>query len=300
MKLLLTGALKYTDLDIKQLQSLGYRIFFVKDETKPLHMDVSDIEVVVCNGLFMHNDIAQFKSLKLIQLTSAGLDRVPVDYINDKGIQLFNAKGVYSIPMAEWVLLKVLEIYKKSKKFYEAQREHRWEKQRELLELTGKTATIIGFGDVGSQVAKRLKAFGVHVIGVSRNKRESDLLDEHFTITDIGKALKRSNIVVITLPLTEETRHVIDTPEINELPDESVLVNVSRGAIINEVALINALERGKFMGVALDVFEEEPLSMDSPLWNYDRLIVTPHNSFVSDEVNRRMFQLLLHNLKSSL
>src|SRR5690606_16220867 len=119
MKLLLTGAFKYSEEQLDSLKSLGYEILFIQDERVPLEVDVSDVDAVVCNGLFLYNDIKKFKNLKFIQLTSAGLDRVPLDYIKDQGIKIFNARGVYSVPMAEWVVLKILEIYKKSRKFYE-------------------------------------------------------------------------------------------------------------------------------------------------------------------------------------
>ncbi|MED3689586.1 NAD(P)-dependent oxidoreductase [Peribacillus butanolivorans] len=300
MKLLLTGAFKYSEEQINILKLLGYEIIFVQDERVPLQIDVSDIDAVVCNGLFLYNDINKFKNLKFIQLTSAGLDRVPLNYINEHGISLFSAKGVYSIPMAEWAVLKILEIYKKSRQFYLAQHDHKWEKQRDLLELTDKTAAIIGFGDVGTEIAKRLKVFGVNVIGVGRRQIESQLIDEYYMINDIDEVLKKSDIVIFTLPLTEETFHLIDSNRIKRMKSQSVLINVSRGGVIDEGALIRALKLGKFMGVALDVFETEPLQEGNLLWELERVIITPHNSFVSDKVNDRLYELLVKNLHDFL
>ncbi|GAA0182411.1 phosphoglycerate dehydrogenase [Clostridium sediminicola] len=297
MKLLLTGVFKYSEEQLNTIQSLGYEIIFVKDERLPLEIDVTDVEAVVCNGLFLYNDIAKFKSLKFIQLTSAGMDRVPIDYIKQLGIEIYNARGVYSIPMTEFVVLKILEIYKNSRHFYEIQLKHKWEKKRDLLELTDKSAAIIGFGSVGTEVAKRLKVFGVNIIGVGRRKIESELIDESYTIDDLDKVLMKSDIVILTLPLTEETRCLIDAKKLSYMKDNSVLVNVSRGGVIDERALIEAIQAGKFLGIALDVFEEEPLSEESILWDLERVIVTPHNSFVSDKVNERMFELICENLK---
>ena len=300
MKLLLTGAFKYSQEQLNMMHSLGYEVTFVQDERVPLDIDVSEFEAVVCNSIFLYNDITKFKNLKFIQLTSAGLDRVPLDYIKERGIKLFNAKGVYSIPMAEWVVLKILEIYKKSRKFYDNQAEHKWDKQRDLLELTDKTASIIGFGSVGYEVAKRLKAFDVKVIGVGRRKIESDLLDEYYLIEDIDQVLNKSDIVILTLPLTEETRHLIDRDKIKNMKDNSVLVNVSRGGVIDEAALIEAIQCGKFLGVALDVFEEEPISKDDLLWDLENVIITPHNSFISDKVSDRLFECIEANLRCIL
>ncbi|ONH01840.1 hypothetical protein BKK45_05085 [Bacillus cereus] len=298
MKLLLTGAFKYSEEQLKQLQLLGYEITFIQDERLPLQIDVSDIDAVVCNSLFLSNDINKFERLKFVQLTSAGLDRVPLSYIKDHGIVLHSAKGIYSIPMAEWVILKVLEIYKNSRGFYEAQFERRWEKCRDIIELTGKTATIIGFGDVGSEIAKRLKVFEVNIIGVGRREIDSDIIDEFYFIDEVEAALRKSDIVILTLPLTEETYHLIDKCKINKMKEKSILVNVSRGAIINEEALIEALRADKFLGVALDVFKEEPLPYNNDLWELDKVIVTPHNSFVSNKINERLFNLIMKNLKS--
>lgn len=299
MKLLLTGAFNYSEEQLNQLHNLGYEILYIQDEREPIHFDVSSIDVVVCNSLFLYQDITRFDSLKLIQLISAGLDRIPLDYIKKKGIKVFNAKDVYSIPMAEWALLKVLEIYKRSKEFYKNQEQHKWEKQRNLLELTDKTASIIGFGSVGLELAKRLKAFGVNVIGLGRRKIESEYLDETLLIKDIDEALKKSDIIVLTLPLTRETRHLIDKEKINIMKDKAVLVNLARGGIIDEVDLINALKEGKFLGVALDVFEDEPLG-ESLLWDFENVVITPHNSFVSDKVNDRLFELIIENLTRSI
>lgn len=296
MKLLLTGAFKYSQEQLNTIHSLGYEVTFVQDERVPLDIDVSEFEAVVCNNLFLYNDITEFKNLKFIQLTSAGLDRVPFDYIKEKGIKIFSAKDVYSVPMSEWVVLKILEIYKKSKWFYKNQDEHKWDKQRDLLELTGKTATIIGFGSVGYEVAKRLKAFDVKVIGVGRRAIEPDFLEEYYLIEDIDEVLKRSDIAVLTLPLTDETKHFMDKDKIKNMKDTSVLVNVSRGGVIDEVALIEAIKQKKFLGVALDVFEEEPLSEDSIIWDFENVIITPHNSFVSDKINKRLFELVVKNL----
>lgn len=294
-KIMLTGAFQYNLEQLKKIESLGYEIIIVQDERVSLDIDVSEIDSVVCNSLFLHNDIKNFESLKCIQLTSAGLDRVPLDYIKEKGIQLFNARGIYSIPMAEWAILKILEVYKKSKIFYKNQEQHEWDKQRDILELTEKTASIIGFGSIGTEIAKRLKAFGVSVIGVGRCKVESDYLDEYLFVNDIEKALKKADIVILTLPLTDETKHLINKRKISIMKESTVLVNISRGGIIDETALIEALKRDKFLGVALDVFEEEPL-VESPLWNFENVIITPHNSFVSDKVNERLFDLMIENL----
>jgi phosphoglycerate dehydrogenase-like enzyme len=201
--------------------------------------------------------------------------------------------------MSEWLILKILEIYKKSRQFYKNQDQARWKKQYDIMELTGKVATIIGFGDVGIEVAKRLQAFGVYVVGIGRKNKESVLLNEYHTINELDKVLEKSDIIISSLPLTEETRHLIDKEKIKRMKDGCVFINVSRGGVIDEIALIEAIYNNKFLGVALDVFEEEPLSNESIWWSLENVIITPHNSFISDKINDRLFELIFKNLNEN-
>lgn len=299
MKLLIAGSFPSSEEQMDRIASLGYKIILHRDECEALSGEAFDAEAVICNGLFFYHDIGRFKNLRFIQLTSAGMDRVPLETVREKGIRLENAGDVYSTPCAEWAVLKVLEIYKKSAAFYKAQSLRTWEKREDLLELTDKTAAIIGFGHIGQAIAKRLKAFGVKIIAVQRREatgEEASLADEVAVTADMERILGSSDIVILTLPYTAQTHHLMDSEKIAWMKDDCILVNVSRGSVIDEVALIQALLDGKFCGVALDVFEEEPLSPGSPLWTMDKVIITPHIAFVSDKGKGRLFELILHNL----
>ena len=234
MKTLITGALKINEEQISELEKLGLEIMYVNDETKKIEIDIKDIEFVICNSLFLNNDIKEFTKLKYIQVTSAGLDRLPLEYIKQKGIKLFNARGVYSIPMAEWTILKILEIYKNSKLFYKNQENKIWEKDRNLLELSGKKVAILGYGSVGQEIAKRLKAFDTTITAVDIKSVEDDNIDNYFNISDIDKILPAEDIIIITLPLTDETRGLIDFNKISIMKKNAILINISRGNIIKE------------------------------------------------------------------
>lgn len=295
MKLLLTGAFKYSDEQINQLKAMGMDILYIQDEKKKIEFDVSDIEYVVCNGLFLYHDIRKFKKLKYIQVTSAGLDRLPIDYIQKENIKLFNAKGVYSIPIAEWVVLKILEVYKKSRIFYEQQEKHEWRKQRELIELNERVACIIGYGSIGKEIAKRLEAFNVKLRIVDIQQVDNCSF-EYYPVDKTNEAIQESDIIILTLPLTEKTNGYIDKTKMDIMKQDAILVNISRGKIIKEQDLIEQLEQKKFAGVVLDVFQEEPLGVESKLWNYKNTIITPHNCFVSDKNNKRMFELIKENM----
>lgn len=298
MNILLTGAIKYTGEQLKQIEKSGFSISFVQDERKPLDIDCSVFDAVVCNGLFLYTPIEKFTSLKFIQLTSAGLDRVPLDYIKEHNIQLCNARGVYSVPMAEWVLLMALSIYKKYAVLSENQKQHLWNKQRDIMEISGKSVCVVGCGSVGKECLKRFKAFDAVTIGVDIATCKLPYVDCFYNIGNIDEALKRSDIVVLTLPLTDSTRGLFNKEKFSFMKDDSVMINVSRGGVINESDLIKELKKGKFKGIALDVFEEEPLKANSPLWNFENVIITPHNSFVSENNSQRLINLIIKNLNA--
>ena len=296
MKLLLTGAFKCTDEQIEYLKSLGHEIVFFGDEREKLDFDVSDIEGVICNGLFVYNDIEQFHSLKYIQLTSAGFDRVPMDYIKQHGIEIHNARGVYSVPMAEFALTGILQLVKQSRFFYENQKQHIWEKSRTLGELAGKTAVIVGAGNIGSEVAKRLKAFDVTVVGIDITTDERPYFDKIELLSNLDEQLKAADIVVLTLPLTDDTKGMFDKSKFDLMKNSCIFVNIARGQLVVENDLIDALNNKKISGAVLDVFETEPLEKTSPLWDMDNVIITPHNSFVGVGNTERLSKIIFENI----
>ena len=300
MKLLLTGAFRYTDEQIEYLESLGNEVVFVQDERKALDFDVSEIEGVICNGLFLYTPIENFKSLRFIQLTSAGLDRVPLDYIKEHNIKIANARGVYSAPMAEFALCGVLQLYKQSRFFYENQKQHKWEQHRGLLELTDKNVLIVGAGNIGSEVAKRFRAFDANVIGVDLFPSDNPNFNEIHPIDELDNLLKTADVVVLTLPLTSDNEGFFNNEKFCLMKDSAVFVNIARGKLVNQNDLISALEQEKIAGAVLDVFEEEPLDESSKLWNFDNVIITPHNSFVGDMNNKRMFDVIASNIKRAI
>lgn len=296
MNILITGAWRgWKDCE-EALEAMGHKVAFMQQEKDPVPVPCEWVEGVVCNGLFLHHDIDRFPNLKYIQLTSAGMDRIPEEKIQARGIRVHNARGVYSVPMAEFALGGVLQLYKRSRYFAENQRLHRWEKHRGLLELAGKTVCILGCGSVGTECAKRFRAFGCQVVGVARSSRENPDYDEILPMEMLDTVLSRSDVVVLTLPLTADTRHLMDRSRFAAMKPGSILVNIARGAIVDAEALIQALEE-KLGGAVLDVFEEEPLSPHSPLWEMEHVILTPHNSFVGQGNGARLARIIMDNLE---
>lgn len=300
MKILLTGAFTYTQEQIDLLRDMRHTVLYVQDERVPLveqGIDPKDIEGVVCNGLFLYNDLSQFEKLRYVQLTSAGFDRVALDEMQKRAITVYNARGVYSAPMAELALCGVLQLYKQSAVFTENQRAHRWEKLRNLKELTDKTVCIIGCGSVGQACAKRFAAFDCHVVGVDIVTVDAPCFEKQYLLQELDTALTQSDVVVLTLPLTAETRGLFNRERFNKCKADAIFVNVARGAVVVEQDLITALKNGQLGGAVLDVFDTEPLPADNPLWDMENVVITPHNCFVGDGTNKRLFDVIIRNLK---
>lgn len=289
MNVLVTGAFQLNSVEREQLESAGHKVFAHGDERAPVDCP-ERYEAVVCNGLFLYNPIENFTNLRLIQLTSAGLDRVPLDYIRTHGIELHNAAGVYSVPMAEFAVCGILQLYKQRRFFAANQAQHKWEKHRGLLELSGKRVYILGCGDVGREIAKRLKAFGCHITGVNRTVRELPDFDEVLPLDKLAETAAACDILVCCIALTPETRGIVSREVFDRLPAGAIFVNIARGALADEAAMTKWLQNGG--RAVLDVFEEEPLPESSPLWDMENAIVTPHNCFASDGNRARLWAVI--------
>ena len=296
MNILITGAWNGAKEHIPALEEMGHSVVFLQQERDELPCDAAWVEGAICNGLFLFHPIESFPNLRFIQLTSAGFDRVPMDYVRERSIEIHNARGVYSVPMAEFALCGVLQLYKQTAFFRKNQKEHRWEKHRGLRELAGKTVCIVGCGSVGSECAKRFAAFGCRVTGIATENRQQEPFDEVLSVNELDLALPDADIVVLAMPLTEKTAGLIDANMLAKMKPDAILVNIARGSLVNEVALTEALKDHRIGGAVLDVFEDEPLSEDSPLWDMENVIVTPHNSFVGEENGNRLAKTIINSL----
>lgn len=289
MNVLVTGAFQLNSSELAALEAAGHKVFTHPDE-RALVEHPERYEAVVCNGLFLYNPIERFTNLRLIQLTSVGLDRVPLDYIRAHGIELHNATGVYSVPMAEFAVCGIFQLYKQSRLFAENQAQHKWEKHRGLLELSGKRVCILGCGDVGREIAKRLKVFDCRITGVNRTVRVLPDFDEILPLDKLLDAASACDVLICCIALTPETRGIVNKEVFDHLPAGTIFVNIARGALTDEAALTVWLQSGGH--AVLDVFEEEPLSESSPLWDMENVLLTPHNSFVGDGNRTRLWETI--------
>ena len=282
---------------IKKFEALGYDITFIDEKEIAYSDNLKDTEVLICYNPFSTLDISKLQNLKWIQLASIGVDQVPKEIALRNNILITNNKGGYKIPIGEWIVMDILSLLKKSLSFYRNQELKHWELNPDLFELYGKTVGFIGTGTIALEAAKRLQGFDVNILGVNTSGRAVEHFDKCFSMDNIDKVLSESDIVVLTIPYTESTHHLIDEDKFSQMKDSAFFINISRGAIVEEAALISNLQKGKLAAAALDVFTEEPLPVDNPLWSMDNVIVTPHNSWVSERATERRLSLIYENMK---
>ena len=214
------------------------------------------------------------------------------------------AGGVFSGPLAEFAVMAFLQHAKDLDRLRREKDEKVWN-QTTVGTLEGKTLCIIGLGNIGGAVAQRARPFGMRIVGVKRSVREDDAAwdyaDELYTNEELRDVLSEADYVVATLPGTPETHHLIDETAIRAIKPGAYFVNIGRGSVVEEAALVEALKDGRLSGAALDVFETEPLPEESPLWKMEGVIVSPHSTdMVPEIVNERQTRLFCENLRRYL
>ncbi|MBE7017791.1 MAG: D-2-hydroxyacid dehydrogenase [Ruminococcaceae bacterium] len=284
--------------EIAALGKLGFNIIEDARDYLPYKGDKSRVEAVICYQFFNYNDIREFPNLKLIHLTSAGYDHMPLDYIKEKGITLYNARGLYSVPIAEFVLWGVLSLYKEAEYFRAQRAERRWKQLGQLREIGGKTVTILGAGSIATEISKRFSALGCAVTALCRHPQPNPEFFAVKSINELDSLLPDTDILILAAPLTDETYHIMNSQRFALMKKGSCFVNIARGALAETAALISALERGQLSGAVLDVFEEEPLGENHPLWETENVILTPHNAFAGEFNGHRCFAMMEKDLKA--
>lgn len=225
----------------------------------------------------------KFPSVEWVHTRSAGIDFISSQNLfyklNAADIQLTNAKGMFSSTLAEYCMLACSYFSKDLPRLMRQKNEANWE-QYPVLELRGSTLGVVGFGDIGRASAKLAKAYGMKVLGLKRTVPESfsdECCDEIFDLSGLVEVVKRSDYILVSTPLTEQTRGLISKEVISHCKKTAVIINVGRGPIIDEEALIEALESGAIKGAGLDVMTVEPLPKESKLWKLPNVLLSPHN-----------------------
>lgn len=242
--------------------------------------------------------------LKWIQSWSAGVDKMPQDQFSAKGILLSTSSGVHAVPISESIFAMILSFSRGIQQSIQKQQEHLWDPNAvtdsvgALPELRGKTIVIVGVGEIGSETARIAKAFGMNVLGVRRSDKSDPNVDTMYTMGNLHKALSQSDYIVNILPLTGETYHMFDIAAFDSVKPGACFINVGRGPTVSTTALLEALEKGIIRYAGLDVFEEEPLPADHPLWSMGQVIVTPHIAGSNEHYAERVVDIFTDNLKA--
>jgi phosphoglycerate dehydrogenase-like enzyme len=275
--------------------------------------DVADVEVLLRGPMpaqVFDRLIARCPRLAWVHSATAGVERVLTPAAAERDLVITNARGVFSAPIAEYVLMMILAISRRLPQLLELQRERTWQPLpgREMRDLT---VGVIGLGSIGRAVAELAAAFGSRVIAVRRDPggppavadRSDDGASAPIGVAETLPAdglpdlLARSDFVVLALPLTPDTEDLFDAPMLAHIKPGGWLINVARGRLVDERALVRALEEGALGGAVLDTFRDEPLPPDSPLYAVRNLIVTPHTAWSSGRVLDRSIELFCDNLR---
>jgi phosphoglycerate dehydrogenase-like enzyme len=267
-------------------------------------------------------DPSQAPSLKWVQFRSAGVDkRLGHPLFQGRGLLITTMSGVITGQIAEYVLMAILGFGQRLPKLLRYQKDHRWpepkDKRRAFmpLELRHSTVGILGYGSIGRQVARLVKPFGGTVLAAKKDVMHpedtgyskegmgdphGEFFDRLYPIEALHSLLKESDFVVVALPLTDATHHILNEDAFAAMKDTAYVINVGRGGLIDEAALVQALKSKQIAGAALDVFEEEPLPKNSPLWDLDNVIISPHISGISRYLDDETLDLFIENLKRYL
>ncbi len=250
---------------------------------------------VVTGGDLPADLLERAENLRLFACTAAGYDHLDLDAFEERGVAVTNASGVHGPNIAEHVIGAMLAF---ARDFLEARRRQDRREWRSFpsTELAGSTVAIVGLGAIGQATVRRLEGFDVHTVGVRHSPEKGGPTDEVYGFDGIHEAVVDAEYVVLACPLTDATRELVDRDVLRTMPADAVLVNVARGGVVDTAALVWALRGNSIRGAALDVTDPEPLPERHPLWTFDNVLITPHNSGHTPAYFERRADILADNL----
>ncbi len=299
MKIVIPGSFPpATKQKIEEIFPKDWKLVFISPEE--INDEITTADVLIPEHVQVDAALLQrAPALKLVQ-TGAGYNNVNLDDCTKYGVKVCNAAGVNADAVAEHVMAFILCKYKNLIYLDGFMKAHREEQELDYTgaELSEKTIGIIGLGHIGRRVAEYCNAFGMRVLGVSRNGTEIPGVE----FMSLEEICRESDIISIHVPLTENTRHMINADVFRMMRKDTVLINTSRGAVIDEAQLVQALKRGQISGACLDVYEDEPLNQKSPLRDMDQVILTPHTAGLPDGVKyqKKRYEFFASNIRKVL
>ena len=254
----------------------------VGNDAETLERYGPDAEVILYSGIVGGVSFEQIwrsaKQVQWVHSLSAGVEKALIPDFVSSPVPLTNARGVFAPSLAEFAILGMLYFYKRVRRLVDNQRAHKWDAF--LVDwLRGKTMGVVGYGEIGRECARLAKALGVKIYATRRNPERSQtdpIVDRMFASIDLHQMLREVDVVLASAPLTPQTKHMLSKEEFAVMKPTAIVMNVGRGPVIDQAALIEALQTKKIAGAALDVFEEEPLPRDNPLWDMENVLISPH------------------------
>jgi phosphoglycerate dehydrogenase-like enzyme len=302
MKLLIGHKLTDEELASVRCVAQDFQICLAEDEAQIL-ASIGDAEIYV-SGPWNESIFSAGKRLRWVHFLWAGMNSTVFPAVVESDVTITNSAGVFGVPIAEHTMAlmlsfaRMIHLFARWPKETWKNRETRGKLHAQIRELCGATLGIIGYGGIGRETAQRAKAFGMRVIGLRNHPEQGgEFADVILGPKELDELLKQSDYLLISAPLNEATRGLIGGRELALMKPEAVIINVARGAIIDEAALIQALQDGKLRGAGLDVTTVEPLPQDSPLWEMENVIITNHVGGASPQTWERQWALFLDNLE---
>jgi len=280
----------------------GIGSFAVRDP-ETLEQHIGEADVLVISGLWKNSLLDRTRKLRFIQSIGAGTDQFPRDELTKRGIRLASARGVNARAVAEHAMALILALSRRLPEARDNQTRRVWRgmigdlTERED-ELGGKSLLVVGLGDIGGRLARLAKAFDMRVVGLRRNPAAGrGVADTVHRMDALRSLLPETDFVALTCPLTTETEHLIDTEAFGRMKPSAYLVNIARGRVVDEPALVKALAAKRIAGAAIDVTAEEPLAPSSPLWGMAQVLITPHTAGETRRYEDNVIEILRDNLE---
>jgi phosphoglycerate dehydrogenase-like enzyme len=235
-------------------------------------------------------------NLKWVQVLSAGVDLLPLDDMKEKGIILTNGRGIHKIHMSEYAIASMINLARSFHTMFRNQLNGKWDRSMPQGEIYGSTLGIIGLGSIGNEIARRAYFLGMNVIGIKNTPGDVEFVDRVYGIDGIGEVFRQSDYIINLLPGTPDTEGIINTGCFDLMKSTACFINIGRGKTVNEADLIEALKNKKIRAAVLDVYNEEPLPAESPLWSLDNVILTPHICGESTKYLDKAMDIIKHNM----
>ena len=292
------------DISCSEIEKFGEVKFFPLTKPEETVKNISDSEIVLCNKVLITREVIdKCPNIKYIGVFATGFNNIDIEYAREKNITVCNAGSYSTDAVAQQVFAYILDRFSRIRDYDTAVKNNEWINSPTFsyfpiptAELSGKNLSIIGYGSIGKKVAEIGRAFGMNIIISTRTKPENC----PYEVTDVSTAVKKADILTFHCPLTEKTKGMINKDLLNLMKPSATLINTSRGGVVNEYDLADALNNNRISFAYLDVLEKEPMSPDTPLKNAKNCIITPHTAWAARETRERLVNIVCDNIKSWL